>query len=123
MTYSKLHPAIPQLPTGDIENTADFFVSKLGFQIISKMPEHGFLSLKRGAAEIHFWKTTEEAAKSLGRNSSCYIRVENIEVLFEEFKSRGVKFRYELIKQPWGMNEMQIDDPFENAIRFGESFD
>jgi hypothetical protein len=29
-------------------------------------------------------------------------------------------FRYELTTQPWGMHEMQIDDPYGNAIRFGE---
>lgn len=44
MTTSKLNSAIPQLPSGDIEKTA-------------------------------------------------------------EFKSNGANFRYELTKQPWGMNE------------------
>lgn len=37
-----------------------------------------------------------------------------------EFQKRSMKFRYPLEKKPWGMNEMQIDDPFGNAIRFGE---
>ena len=26
----------------------------------------------------------------------------------------------EMTIQPWGMHEMQIDDPYGNAIRFGE---
>lgn len=121
MKTAILASAIPQLPTGDIEKTAEFFEKKLGFQIIAKMVEHNFLSVKRGATEIHFWKApSEKEAQAIGRQSSCYIRVENIEQLFAEFKERGTPFRYELTKQPWGMNEMQIDDPFFNAIRFGE---
>ncbi|MFV8259047.1 bleomycin resistance protein [Bdellovibrio bacteriovorus] len=124
MNTAILSPAIPQLPSGDIEKTAQFMEQKLGFKVVAKMIEHGFLSVKRGPCEIHFWKTASESdAKTLGSQSSCYIRVENIEALFAEFKDRGVVFRYELTKQPWGMNEMQIDDPYLNAIRFGESFE
>jgi hypothetical protein len=32
----------------------------------------------------------------------------------------GGKFSIGLVKQPWGMQEMQIDDPYGNAIRFGD---
>lgn len=121
MIEAKLSPAIPQLPTGDIEKTAEFFVHKLGFEIIAKYIEQKFLIVRRGSAEIHFWQAeTEAGAKQLGSESSCYIRVENVDLLFREFKERGVVFRYELTKQPWGMNEMQVDDPYLNAIRFGE---
>src|SRR5437868_10671254 len=115
-------PAIPQLPSGDIEKTAQFFETKLGFKTAAKMLDYGFLSVKRGDTEIHFWKAaSDKEAQTIGSQSSCYIRVENIEPLFQEFKERGATFRYELTKQPWGMNEMQIDDPYLNAIRFGES--
>jgi len=109
---SKLNPAIPQLPSGDIEKTAAFFETKLNFEIAAKFPEHKHLIVRRGAAEIHFWQaSTEEEAKAIGSQSSCYIRVENIKPLFEELKNSGAPFRYELTEQPWGMNEMQIDDP------------
>lgn len=121
MPLSILDPAIPQLPSGDIQKTASFYVEKLGFEVALLLENHNFLSVKRGYTEIHFWKaSTEEEAKKYGSVSSCYIRVKNIEELFSEFKAKGVHFRYELTKQPWGMNEMQIDDPYLNAIKFGE---
>ncbi|MES2963808.1 MAG: VOC family protein [Bdellovibrionota bacterium] len=121
MSETRLGPAIPQLPTGDIEKTAEYFTEKLGFEIASKCKEQNFLIVKRGPAEIHFWQApSEKEARALGSESSCYIRVQNIEPLFYELKKRGAKFRYELTKQPWGMHEMQIDDPYMNAIRFGE---
>lgn len=124
MQTSKLSPAIPQLPSGDVIKTAKFFTDSLGFEVVALYVEHKHLIVRREAAEIHFWQAeSEEEAKKIGRVSSCYIRVENIELLFQELKKKNVTFRYELTKQPWGMNEMQIDDPYLNAIRFGENID
>lgn len=121
MSLPKLDPAIPQLPSADLKITAKFFEEKLGFKITNFMPEQGFLSVCRDDSEIHFWKAdSEEQARKIGSASSCYIRVKNIKVLFEEFKARQAPFRYELTEQPWGMLEMQIDDPYLNAIRFGQ---
>lgn len=111
---------VPQLPTGDIEKTASFFSDCLGFEIVAKYEAYNYLIVKRANAEIHFWQTSENNAKELGSQSGCYIRVKGIESLFEEFKNRGTQFRYELTEQPWGMKEMQVDDPYLNAIRFGE---
>ncbi len=119
---SKLEVAIPQLPSGNIDTTEQFFVEKLGFETVIKMPAQNFLIVRRGPVELHFWQAaSESAAKEIGRASSCYIRVTNIVPFFEELRSRKAPFRYELKKQPWGMNEMQIDDPYGNAIKFGEA--
>lgn len=122
MSIAILSPAIPQLPTGDIETTAEFVESKLNFVVAAKFPQYKHLIVKRGKTEIHFWQApTEAEAKVIASQSSCYIRVEHIETLFAEFKANGAPFAYELTKQPWGMHEMQIDDPYGNAIRFGEA--
>ena len=109
------------MASGDIDETADFFKESLGFEIVSKMKEHNFLIVRRGPAEIHFWQAADkESAATIARESSCYIRVKNISALFEELKARKTQFRYELQKMPWGMMEMKIDDPYGNAIKFGE---
>lgn len=121
MNDFELSAAIPQLSTGDIENTAAFFEESLGFDVIAKLNNGTFLIIRRGPAEIHFWEAeNEESARQIAGESSCYIRVKNISGLFDDLKARGAKFRYELKVMPWGMNEMQIDDPFGNAIKFGE---
>lgn len=121
MSAFELSPAIPQLPSHDIDETAKFFEKFLGFEVVAKMKEHNFLIMKRGPAEIHFWQAeNRESAETIARESSCYIRVKNIPALFEEFKMSETPFRYELKQMPWGMLEMQIDDPTGNAIKFGE---
>jgi uncharacterized glyoxalase superfamily protein PhnB len=121
MSTPVLSPAIPQLPSGNLQRTTDFFRERLGFSEFKLFAEHGHLIVRREQAEIHFWDAgSDEEAKRFGSASSCYIRVEHIAPLYEEFKKRGAPFRYELTRQPWGMNEMQVDDPYGNAIRFGE---
>ena len=117
-----LSNAIPQLPSGDVEKTAAFYSSELGFEVIAQFKDFNFLIIRRGSAELHFWQTEDEAtAKQLGRQTSCYIRVKNISNFFEDLKKKGTKFRYELQETPWGMNEFQVDDLYGNAIKFGET--
>ena len=116
-----LSPAIPQLPSGDLAVTQDFYRERLGFERFRVLEGHGFLIAIRQAVEIHFWRAaTVEEARQYGSASSCYIRVHNIRTLHAELVQRDAPFRYGLVQQPWGMLEMQVDDPFGNAIRFGE---
>ena len=118
----EISSAIPQLVSGDVNETAEFFEKFLGFEVVSLMPQHKFLIVKRGSAEIHFWQAGDAAeAKIIGSQSSCYIRVKNVSKLFADLKARDTKFRYELQLMPWGMNEFQVDDPYGNAIKIGEA--
>lgn len=124
MSNAILGPAIPQLPTADIEVTAEFVERALGFEVVARFANFGHLIVQRGPAEIHFWRaSSEQEARAIAGQSSCYIRVEHVEALYDELKRRGAPFGYELTRQPWGMHEMQVNDPYGNAIRFGERFD
>lgn len=123
MSAPWMEPAIPQLPSGDLDVTRRFYVEQMGFKVAAMYPDQGFLILRRDAAEIHFWRaSSEQEAKQYGSASSCYIRVENIQSLHDELLLGGVELRYGLVRQPWGMYEMQVDDPYGNAIRLGEEY-
>ena len=115
----KLSPAIPQLPMKDIDETANFYVEKLGFEIVQRYEEQKFLMVRRDKAEIHFLGYEPGVAKEVGSFSSAYIYPEDIDKLADEFRAAGVAFRYGPEDKPWGMYEMQIDDPCGTAIRFG----
>jgi uncharacterized glyoxalase superfamily protein PhnB len=121
MLSSILSPAIPQLPSGNLQVTSDFYRERLGFTDFNLYAEQGQLIAKRGVVEIHFWQAESEVeARKYGSASSCYIRVQNIQFLYEELKARQAPFAYELKLQLWGMTERKINDPYGNAIRFGE---
>ncbi|WP_309397803.1 glyoxalase superfamily protein [Cerasicoccus maritimus] len=44
--------------------------------------------------------------------------VENVDELFEEFKSRGVAIKLEPYDQTWGNREMHLEDPDGNKLNF-----
>ena len=86
MPSSTLSPAIPQLPSGNLQVTAEFYRERLGFTDFEFYAEHGHLIATRGPVEIHFWDAgSEDEARKYGSASSCYIRVQNIDPLYEEF--------------------------------------
>ena len=119
MSETLLTMVAPQLPSSDLELSKNFMTEKLGFECLADYGE--MVILRRDSTELHFWKCSDpKFAKTLAKESSCYFRVSNIQPLFEAFKTAGVDFGYELEEKPWGMNEMQVNDPDGNAIRFGE---
>lgn len=119
MLKTRLTTVVPQLPSSDLTLSKKFMTEKLGFECLADYGE--MIILKRDSTELHFWKCPDQkTAKALAEQSSCYFKVSNIKPLFEAFKSTGTEFGYELEEKPWGMNEMQVNDPDGNAIRFGE---
>lgn len=118
-TTSKLTSAVPQLPSGDLAATRELMVRRLGFECVAEYDD--LVILRRDNAEVHFWLCPDaDLLTTLAQNSSCYIRVDNIEPLFLELKSSGLEFAYELEDKPWGTREMQVNLPGGNALRFGE---
>lgn len=115
----KLSPAIPQLPMFDIDQTEKFYNEILGFATKGKFVDQGFLMMARNDAVIHFLRYDEAEARKVGSWSSVYIYPENMDDLAEELRTRGAEFRYGPEDKPWGMYEIQIDDPCGTAVRFG----
>ncbi|MGZ9583017.1 VOC family protein [Paenibacillus marinisediminis] len=52
---------------------------------------------------------------------NVFAMVEGIESLYEEFKSKGASFQYELRTNEYQMREFAIKDPEGYTIGFGES--
>lgn len=93
MNQCELSAAIPQLPSGNLDETAAFFEKFLGFQVVVKMQDHGFLMIRRGPAEIHFWQAQDvETAHKIGDQSSCYIRVSKYRRSIKNFKTARYAF-------------------------------
>jgi hypothetical protein len=115
VTDSKLLTAIPVLPCLDIKEGIDFYQEKMGF---SAFDYGNYAILKRGNIEIHLWLTND---KIFPENSSCYIRVEGIESLYDEYQKKGtIHPNGKLESKGWGIKEFIALDNSGNGIRFGE---
>jgi uncharacterized glyoxalase superfamily protein PhnB len=108
-----IESTIPVLASLNISETIDFYTQKLGFT--EKLKMDGYAILSRDGSELHFWLCTE---RHIAENTSCYVRVANIQALYEEFKAKGISIEPPLVKL-WGMEETYLIDPHGNLIKFG----
>lgn len=111
--------AIPILLSRSIQATMEFY-SRLGLQ---GQGDAQYAILRRGAIELHFSSYPE--LDPYTSNAMCYLRVENVDALYEEFAARelprsGIP-RIDMISdKPWGMREFAIVDEDGNLIRIGK---
>jgi len=113
---SRLLTAAPTLASLDMDRTVQFYTEKLGFKAAWHDANYGIVV--RDKIDIHFWKTDNEI---FPKNTSCYIYVEGVDELYEEFREAGVIHPNGLLgDRDWGMREFAIVDVDGNLIRFGQ---
>ena len=111
-----LNKAIPILAYLDKDGTLDFYRS-LGF--LSHGDWEGYLIFSRDNIEIHLWKCDDP---SIPKNTGCYIRVTDVDGLYEDFKSLNCIHPHgQLELKPWGMRQFSILDNSGNILHFGAS--
>lgn len=107
----------PVLASLEIEETVKFYEDKLGFKRSWCDQNYGIVN--RDRISIHFWHCDN---KIFPENTSCYIYVDNVEKLFQEYKKVGVVHPNGALEdKPWGMREFAILDKDGNMIKFGEN--
>ena len=111
---SLIQSTIPVLASLDLHETVRFYTEQLGFSTQLQLDDYVIVS--REGAELHFWRCNE---RHIAENTSCYVRVANVQALYKEFKSRNLDVQPPEIR-PWGMKELYVIDPHGNLLKFGE---
>ena len=96
--------------------------TKLGFQV--RYREEGFMILGRDSVEIQM---NEDVDQERG-GSICYMTVSGIDKIYEQISSRipvdpCTRGNYRVNKQPYGVKEFALYDPFGNLLFFSEPTD
>jgi uncharacterized glyoxalase superfamily protein PhnB len=125
---SKLGPpllkkVIPILFVRDVKACAIFFREKLGFKIDflhGLPPFYGAVSRDGVCLHLRFVHRPFFAQAAAQEESLILasVEVENVQALFEEFKTRGAEFAQKLKKQAWGGTDFHVRDPDGNVISF-----
>lgn len=112
--------ATPVLASLDIERTAAFFETALGFaKIYVAQGEYGVVS--RGNVSIHLWACND---KRIAEATGCRVRVTEVKDLYRHCKNLGIVHpNAHLEKKPWGTIEFAILDPDGNLIAFHEDIE
>ena len=111
---TRIQSTVPVLASLDLNQSVAFYTERLGFA--KQLQADDYLIVSRDGAEIHFWLCHE---RHLAENTSCYVRVADTQLLFDEFTSRGLPVRPPEVRA-WGMKELYVIDPHGNLLKFGE---
>jgi uncharacterized glyoxalase superfamily protein PhnB len=120
--YSNNHfgKGVPDLPVKDCVAALAYYIDVLGFKkdfddAILGFERTMFAGVSRGDCAV----TLDQHVVNDKSPSGFSCHVDDVDLLFEEFRARGVKVTVEPKDQPWGERGMSIEDPDGNQIHFG----
>lgn len=125
MFTPKLKVAEPQLFVVDFGVAIEFYGRVLGFSTRFTYGEPPFYGqIERDSAKLNLRLVDEPPISAILRQSaellSATITVENLEGLYEEFRTAGAEFHQELKMEEWGAKTFIVRDPEGNLILFAE---
>jgi catechol 2,3-dioxygenase-like lactoylglutathione lyase family enzyme len=118
--------AEPQLFVTDIKRSCEFFREKLGFSLVFSYGKPPYYAqVGRDAARLNLRCVGRPVIESTVRDreellsvSMTVATVDEIKLLFLEFRSAGIAFHQTLKKQPWGARNFVLKDPDGNLLLF-----
>ena len=118
---------IPMLETKDIAATAEFYSTKLGFQIKSYFPDDqkpSWVMLEFGKAGIMFSKRFESTKESdITMSGSLYMYPSQVVDYWHRLRAQDIHIEWELQDFHYGMTEFAIRDNNNYLLIFGQSTD
>src|ERR671911_760721 len=105
--------AVPILPADDLALAKQFYVDKLGFQVIFEETdgERGIMGVARGTIEL----TIDSPMSGHGRDACVSLRVDDADRYYREWRER-VEIADEPRDEYWGARSFSVHDPSGNTI-------
>lgn len=123
---TKLFGIAPYFVVADVVKSAEFYRDMLGFdfdQIWGEPPQ--FVIVHRD--EVHIMLKSESGQshpnRSINPNAvwDAYIWITDADVLYEEFKSRGVRITREIEDMDYGCRDFDVEDDSGYILCFGQN--
>ena len=112
-------PAIPILPSRNLDRTAAFY-RRLGFDRQRRYPD--YLVALHAEFELHFAGGGGDAPILLdpaASTAACYLRTEDADALHRAWQPLDLP-RFSIIQdRPWGLREFHFIDPDGTLVRVG----
>lgn len=116
-----LNSIAPIMPSKDFDRTVRFY-GQLGFTVGGRYEAEGYLILKSGQVEIHFFRHPDAVAEE--SDHGAYLRLDDpaawsAEIAPLGLPSTGIPRFAPAEPKPWGMLELAVIDPDGNLLRAG----
>jgi len=109
------------LAVQNLAASVEYYQTKLGFS--SAWDAEGWHCLYREKFIVMLGECTDDRSAFETRNHSyfAYIDVENIDTLYEEYKSKNLDIQSKVGDKPWGMREFSVRTIDGHRIMFGQA--
>ena len=116
--------AIPQIRTTNLEESLDFYINRLGFELEFRYQDF-YAGIRAGRSRIHM-KLVDDKDPSIdfvrqGNHLHLYFPTSNVLALAGEFKSRDITFLNQPMDTDYSMNEFSIVDNQGHILCFAEA--
>jgi uncharacterized glyoxalase superfamily protein PhnB len=111
------------LAVRNLRTATDFYLNALGFQRDFGDESDGWSWLSRDNCHVGLGECADAMpADELGDHSYvAYVNGDDIDGLYGEFVSRGVRIRIPPETKPWGMREFALQTPDGHRMTFGST--
>ena len=114
---------IVQLRTTNIDESLDFYISKLGFELEFRY-EDFYAGIRAGQHLIHF-KLVDVRDPSIdfvssGEHFHLYFTIDDAQKEARDIKKKGISFHKKITETPWGTKEFYIRDSQGHVLCFSE---
>ncbi len=120
MTPTNILVAIPLMHVSSSKEAGEFYCARLGFtkewdyRPAAPADDPAYLGLRRDGVALHVSSFPGDGVA--GGVAAFFVR--DVDALFVEFTSRGVRIELEPCDQSWGTREMYVRDADGNSLRF-----
>lgn len=110
----------PKLPMRDKAVTKEYYLNKLGFELVGNADYDDYLMIHKDSIEIHFFKF--KALNPKENYGQVYIRTDDIDSLYKSLLETKVAIHpaAPLQLKAWGQKEFSLLDPDNNLLTFGQ---
>ena len=128
MSENQCLRTITVLPVKDIAESCDWYEKALQLETIylhegeAEGEATNYAILHRDGIEIHLFldEDLEIHPWMTAGNGYLYLKVEDVEKVFEEVKTTGIEIKQPLKMMSWGMRNFKLVDPSGNSISIEE---
>lgn len=113
----QFHFANPVMPVKDAKQTAKFYKEYLGFSIDVLWENPNYACVSRGGVNIEFGEGRPDHVGS----GVCVIQVSDVDIIYEELKTHGVKFVGDFADRDYGSKDFRIRYNDGNLLIFGSA--
>lgn len=114
MNKAKILETAPRFYVDDVEKTLLFYINQLGFTLINKIP-NAYGMVQRDGFQLHFAKFNA-IYPNKNQPQHLIIWIPEIDLFWEELKSKDIKIIEPIILRPYGNREFVFEDCNGNII-------